>query len=142
MKPFKQICADTKPKNLELFRKCMEKNDCVQYMDAFLSEAPKDSAIDFPKSYCLVTEHYFCSYRWYWAKELRVIPLTEISNLYRTNLDAEGNYDFKDFRLNVECKDGKEFFMSSSPRSAKTVDTLYDDVITCVKKRIADLEVM
>ena len=142
MKPFKQICADTNPKNLENIRKYMEQTNCVQYMDEFLAEARKGSAVEFPKSFCLVTENYFCSYCWYWPRSIHVIPLTEITNLYRTCINACGGYDFQNFRLNVECKDGREVLTSTIPRRAKTVDTLYDDVITYVKKRIAELEVM
>lgn len=143
MKPIKEVLGDTTPKTMESVRKALEKGASAQYADAFLAEATGSGAVDFPKDMCLVTSNYFCSYKWYWGigSTLFVIPIEQISCLYRSCMDSDDKYDFKQFYLNVELKNGNSRFMSTAPRNAKTMSTLFSDVISCVRGRMTNMEV-
>lgn len=143
MKPIKEILGDTKPKNEAKIKKAFEKGDCSQYMTQFMAEATKTTAIDFPKVKCLVTDNFFCCYSLFGgglSNLLKVIPLDQIVNIYRSNIDINGNFDYDDFHLDIELRDGGKLQVASVPRNAKTFMTIYEDVLACTRSRITVME--
>lgn len=140
MKPIKEILSDSKPKNIEKINKAFEKSGYIQYKDSFIAEALSSSAKDFPKDKCMVTDTYFCCYELFmnsvFANQITVIPLSEISNIYRSNITAANDFDYDNFHIQVELKDGSTIFATSAPRNAKTFSTLFGETIACVKSRI------
>ena len=143
MKPIKEILGDTKPKNVEKITKAFEQGDCSQYMAPFMAEATKTTAIDFPKVKCLVTDNYFCCYSLFgggFSNLLRVVPLDQIVNLYRSNIDSEGKFDYDNFHLDIELRDGRKLLVTSVPRSAKTFMTIYEELLACTRSRITVME--
>lgn len=143
MKPIKTILGDTKPKNVEKIQKACEKGDSAHYASSFLAEATKDTAIDFPKTKCLVTENFFCSYSLFgvaFSNILTIIPINQITNLYRSNVGADGSYDYDNFHLDIELIDGQKRQVSTVVRNAKNYATIYADVISCVRSKISIME--
>jgi len=139
MKPIKELLGDQSPKNMEKLQKAFNKGECEQYLTQVLAEAGKNTAMDFPKVKCLITDNYFVDYEWFLAgltSVIRVYPLDQISNLYRTNIDWEGHYEYDKFHLALEMKDGTAKQVASVKRNAKTMDTIYADVLTCVRGRL------
>lgn len=140
MKDIKVLLGDTKPKNQEKIRKASEKGECAQYVDQFLAEVAKLTAIDFPMAKCIVTDNYFCAYDLFtiaFSKTLTIIPLSNIVNLYRSNISVNGDYDYANFHLDVELKDGQKKHVATVIRNAKNFATVYEGVISCVRSRIS-----
>ena len=138
MKPIKDILSDTKPKNVKKVTKAFENGGCSQYMAQFLAEAAEDTAMDFPKVKCLVTDNYFCCYSLFasgFSNLMTVVPLNQIANLYRSNI-SNGEYDYDFFHLDLELYDGSKLHVGSVPRNAKTFMTIFEEVITYTRSRI------
>lgn len=143
MKLVKEMLGDTKPKNVSKITKAFEQGACSQYMPSFMAEAVKSSAIDFPKVKCLVTDNFFCSYTYLgvaFSNSITVVPLDQIVNLYRSNINQNGEYDYDWFYLALELCDGRKLYAAPFQRNAKTYATLYEDVVTCVRGRINVME--
>lgn len=143
MKPIKEILGDTKPKNVAKITKAFEQGNCSQYMASFMAEAIKPTAMDFPKVKCLVTDNYFCCYSLFGgglSNQLTVVALDQIVNIYRSNIGNNGEYDYDNFHLTIELRNGNRLHVASVPRNAKTFMTIYEEVLACTRSRITVME--
>lgn len=143
MKSVKEMISDTKPKNVKKITTAFEKGGCSQYMASFIVEAVKPSAIDFPKVKCLVTDNFFCSYTYLgvaFSNSITVVPLDQIVNLYRSNINQNGEYDYDWFYLAIELCDGRKLYTAPFQRNAKTFASLYEEVVVCARGRMKVME--
>lgn len=143
MKPIKDILGDTKPKNIAKIEKAFVQGNCRQFMEVFMEEALKPTAMDFPKVKCLVTEHYFCCYSSFGGgltNMMTVVPLDQIVNLYRSNIGNNGEYDYDNFHITIELRNGNRRHVASVPRNAKTFMTIFEEVLAYTRSRITVME--
>lgn len=143
MKPIKDILGDTKPKNVAKITKAFEKGDCIQYMEPFMAEATKPTAMDFPKVKCLVTDNFFCCYALFaagLANLMTVVPLDQIVSLYRSNIGNNREFDYDNFHLDIELRDGSRLHVASVPRNAKTFMTIYEEVLAYTRSKLTVME--
>lgn len=139
MKSIKDTFSDTKPKTVAKITKAFEKGNCVGYMDQFKGELMLPSAQDFPEIKCVVTDSFICSYNLFmsaFTNEITIIPINQVANLYRSNIDIENNYDYDTFHLTLELKDGWKRYIGNYARNLKNSMNVYDGILTCVRGRI------
>lgn len=139
MKPIKERLSSTKPKNLKKITKAFENGGCSSYQEAFMQEVIKDTAVDFPAVGCIVTDTYFCCYSTFdygVFNDMTVIPIEQIVNLYRTNIDQQNRYDFAGFYLAIERSNGSKIVTANVPRDKKNIMQIYDEVISCVRGKM------
>lgn len=65
-----------------------------------------------------------------------VIPLDQIVNFYRTNINSDNKYDYDYFYLALELADGSKRITASMPRNAKTFMGIYSGLMACLRDRI------
>lgn len=146
MKSIRERLNDTKPKNAAKIVKAFENGGCSCYQVSFINEVNSSTAVDFPNLKCIVTDNYFGCYDKLgvaFSNAMVVIPLNQIANLYRTNIDADNTYNYSFFHLAVELTNGSRKLMTDVSRNKKTFMGLYGDLIECVRnrKRAGNLEV-
>lgn len=138
MKSLHERLTVTKPKQEAKLAKAFENGGCLQYQAAFLNEVYRPTAVDFPALQCVVTESFFSCYNMLgsgFSNLMVVIPLDQIVNFYRTNINSENKYDYDYFYLALELADGSKRITASMPRNAKTFMEIYSGLIACLRDR-------
>ncbi len=136
MKSFLDILTDTNPKTAERVTKAFDKTGSSAYMAAFMEEATNGSEVDFPKAKCFITNNFICGYDMTFKLnyQITVLPLNQVTNIYRGNINYEGKYDFTGFSLFADMTDGSRVSLQHILCSTKKVN-IYDEVIDYVKSK-------
>lgn len=103
--------------------------------EAFRQEAASGTTVELPNVKLIITDNYLCWYSTAIKLSFRLIPITSIMNLYRTNM-IDGNYDYGNFRLALELSDGSRLTVAPYARSKKTLD-VYEEAIRIVREKMS-----
>ena len=83
----------------------------------------------------MVTDSYVCASRLGIAGALIIVPISSITNIYRTNIIMT-EYDYDQFTLAVETTSGIKYLANYPRAGAKTLD-IFNEIIDTVKSRMA-----
>ena len=137
MKSLKDYVLDESPKMTKKMDKVLEKSNSAQYYGPLKQEVAQGVVAELPNLGLCVTNSYLVYYRMSGiGTDFNVFPLSEVSNVFRTNL--VGEYDWDAFYLGVEYNNGTRFNVSRVLRSKKSF-TIYDPIIDAVRARVAIL---
>ena len=135
MKGLKDLFLDESPKNIKKLEKLLAKDPgSAACFESAKAEAARDSAIEFPKLRMMVTDSYVCFLRFGIGGPLMIVPISNITNLYRTNV-VNNQYDYDNFTLAVETNEGIRY-MAVYPRGNNSFD-IFNEVIEAVKFRMS-----
>ncbi|MCQ2532357.1 MAG: hypothetical protein MJ093_06600 [Saccharofermentans sp.] len=135
MKKLVNFLTDESPKMLKKIDKMLENNSSAQYYDALKQEIQAGNEVDVPGIGLCVTNSYLVYYKFGIGATLYIIPISNITNLYRTNMDNEYLYDA--FFLAIEKTDGQKQLICRYPRNGKKSLDIYNQIIDAVKSKIA-----
>ena len=136
MKGIKDLMLDDSPKNVQKLEKLLAKAPGSEnYFEAAKAEAVRDTAEEFTKFRTMVTDSYLCFSRIGIGGALIIIPISQITNIYRTNV-VRNTYDFDNVTLAVETNEGVRYLSVYPRTSAKSLD-VFNEVIDAVKSRMA-----
>ena len=134
MKGVKDLLLDDSPKNIKKLEKLLSKDaESAAYLDACRAEAGSGTAREYPKLRLLLTDSYLCSLRMGFAGGITIIPVSNITSIYRTNIIAN-EYDFSQFTLAVETTTGIRY-MATFPRTGVKSLDIFNEVIDAVKSK-------
>lgn len=137
MKSFVDFLTDTNPKTVNKVTKAFDKTGSSAYMSAFMEEATSGSEVDFPKVKCMITNNFICGYDMTFVNnQIFVLPLNQVTNIYRGNINYEDKYDFSGFSLFVDTTDGSRVSIQHTLCSTKKIN-IYDEVIDYVKNKLS-----
>lgn len=135
MKNLNHYLSDESPKMQKKLEKMLENNDSAMYLEALKQELRAGGEVENTGIGLCVTNSYFCAFKFGIGATISIIPITSISNIYRTNVADEYLYDA--FFLAVETTNGAKRLFSRYPRTnAKSLD-IYKPIIDAVKSRLA-----
>lgn len=135
MKGVKELLLDDSPKNAKKLEKLLAKDaESASYLEACRAEAGSATAREFPKLNLLLTDSYLCSLRMGFAGGIRIVPVANITSIYRTNIIAT-EYDFDQFTLAVETTTGIKYMCTMPRTGAKSLD-VFKEVVDAVKAKI------
>ena len=136
MASFKEIITDTKPKTVEKLEKALQNGNSTRYFEAAKSEALMASVYDEERIKTVVTDNYVIFYGKFYifgnSKEIRILPISEIVNIYRTNV-VNNEYNYDSFHLAVVMADGRLIFPLTVMRDVKGSFNYFDNLITKIK---------
>lgn len=135
MKGIKDMFLDESPKNVKKLEKLLAKDpDSASHLEAAKAETNGSGAMEFPKIRMLVTDSFVCYFRIGIGGAIMIVPISEITNIYRTNI-VRGEYEYEQFTLAVETTKGIRY-MANFPRSGKSFD-IFNEVIALVRERMS-----
>ena len=136
MKTFVDILKDSNQKTLNKVATAFEQSGSKEYMASFIAEATGVSATDFPKVGCMITNNYICAYSTLMRMSYKILvfPLSQVTNIYRSNMSIDNVYDFTGFYLFADMADGSKKQLAFNARKGNKVD-MYDELIGCFKNR-------
>ena len=135
MKGVKDLILDESPKNAKKLEKLLSKDPAsAALFEAAKAEAGRATAQEFPKFRLLVTDSYLCFWRFMVGGSLEIIPISQITNIYRTNI-LRGEYDFGNVILAVETNEGIRYLTVYPRTAAKSLD-VFNEAIAAVKARM------
>ena len=135
MKSIKEMLLDESPKNVKKLEKMLERDQqSASYLEAARSEARSTNAAEFANIRILVTDSYLCYHDLGIGAAFVIIPISSITNLYRTNI-IRAEYDYDNFTLAVETGSGIRY-LTRMPRSGKNLE-IFNEAIAAVKARMA-----
>jgi hypothetical protein len=135
MKGVKDLILDDSPKNAKKLEKLLAQDPgSAAYLEAARAEAGSATAREFTKFRMMVTDSFVCFSRIGIAGALMIVPIAEITNIYRTSI-IRNEYDFDQITLAVETANGIKY-MANYPRAgAKTLD-IFNEIIEAVRAKM------
>lgn len=134
MKGVKDLILDDSPKNVKKLEKLLKDPASASYLDAARAEAANSTAMEFPKFRMMVTDSFVCYSRIGIAGEVVIIPISTITNVYRTCI-VRNEYEFEQFTLAVETTGGLKYLANFPRTGAKSLD-IFNDVISAIKAKM------
>ena len=108
MKKMQEVLGDTSPKNMKQLTRSLSRGEGLEHLSSMQAELNSSYTKDYPLIGCLLTENYLVDYSWaggFSKATLCIIPIKEITEIYRTNLapnkKGEWKYDFDSFFLAI-----------------------------------------
>ena len=136
MKGLKDFILDDSPKAAKKLEKIFAKDpESGAYFEQLKAEVNRPSAQEFPKFRIIITDSFVCFSRLMFGGSLEIIPLSQITNIYRTNI-VRGGYDYENFTLAAETANGIRYLSVYPRTSAKSLD-VFNEVIDAVRAKIA-----
>ena len=136
MKGVKDLILDESPKNTKKLEKMLSKDPGSEaYLEAARAEAARTTAVEFTKFRMMVTDSFLCFSRFGIAGALMIVPISQITNIYRTNV-VGNTYDFNNFTLAVETNGGIKY-MAVYPRGGAQTLEIFNPVIDAVRVKMA-----
>lgn len=137
MKSIKDFLSDEGKMGIKKRQKAFERGNCSECMDDIIAESKRESAKDFPRFKCMVTDNYFVDYsevdNWR-TGYVQAVSLSVVTNVYRTNFNSNNKYDFNHFYMCMEFKNGNRYSFAPIIRGNE-ICRVHGPLIDLVKQR-------
>ena len=137
MAKYGKIFVTDNEKKMEKVKSYLQNGAGAAYLNEFLREAQNPRTKQLEKVMITITDNYVCCYSFYGRKELYIIPLKDIVNVYSSNCFF-GKFDYDMKAIAVETNDKKIYYLSTCMFNQKVPD--YNEAIETMKTRCKENE--